>query len=405
MTHTAKTLAFASLALLGVACSGMQGGASAPMPAGSFGQSSSPTQLPAFTENNYVRACPTLRPREEVLCGALIRTDVKSHAVVTGLTPADLHAAYNIPNTGGGGRIIGIADALDDPYAETDLARYRAHFKLPPCTTANGCFRKLNQTGVAAKYPSADVGWSHEISLDLDMASAICPACRIVLVEATSPTFENLGEAVDMAVAKGAETVSNSYDGEEFTRYDKHFDHKGVVIVAASGDTGFGAGPLQPASFSTVVAVGGTSLYQASGARAWSETAWSLGGAGCSRRVRKPAWQHDAGCSMRTETDVSAVADPDTGVAVYDSLGINGTPWQVFGGTSVSSPIVASLYALAGNAAAQDAAKGIWQDAGTHLFDVTAGNDGYCTPAYLCNAGPGYDAATGWGTPNGLAAF
>jgi subtilase family serine protease len=404
MPRTPKALAFATLALLVSACSGTQAGVPAQMPAAAAGRSSSPAQVPSDPQNNFVRACPTLRPREEVLCGALIRTDASS-LPIAGLTPDDLHQAYNIPKSGGAGHTIGIVDALDDPYAETDLAHYRAHFHLPPCTTANGCFRKLNQSGVAAHYPSSDVGWSHEISLDLDMASAICPACHIVLVEGTSPTFANLGKAVDTAVAKGAETVSNSYAGEEYAGYDKHYDHKGVVIVASSGDTGFGAGPLQPASFSTVVAVGGTSLFQTAGGRGWTETAWRLGGAGCSARVRKPAWQHDTGCSMRTETDVSAVADPNTGVAVYDSLSQYGTQWLTFGGTSVSSPIIAALYALAGNAAAQNGAHGIWQDGGAHLFDVTAGTDGYCTPAYLCTAGPGYDAATGWGTPNGLGAF
>lgn len=364
---------------------------------------------------NYFPACGEPLLDGQVRCHALVRNDIGSAAIAQapattdstgpfrGLTPEDLHAAYNIPKTGGANRTIGIVDALDDPLAESDLAKYRAHFHLPPCTTANGCFRKLNQDGIAGKYPSSSVTWTYEISLDLDMASAVCPGCHILLVEANTPTIQNLATAVDMAVVKGAAAVSNSYGGPEFTSYNKHYDHKGVVIVASSGDSAFAVGVDEPAGLGTVVAVGGTSLVRSAGGRGWTETAWPGAGAGCSVLVEKPSWQHDTGCTTRMESDVSAVADPSTGVRVYDTLG--GNKWIVVGGTSVASPIVASLFVLAGNTTAQNAAKNIWDGQGRDLFDIVDGNDGTCLPAYECNAVPGYDGPTGWGTPSGLGAF
>ncbi len=323
--------------------------------------------------------------------------------IVSGYGPADLHAAYNIPNTGGPGHTVGIVDAYDDPTAEADLGTYRKQFGLPPCTTANGCFQKVNELGIAGSYPIANVGWAAEISIDLDMVSATCPACKIILVEANDNYFSNLGPSVDTAVALGADAVSNSYSGIEFSFGNKHYAHAGHVIVAASDDTGLG--PAQPCSYANVVCVGGTSLLKRPhNARGWSEWGWGFAGSGCSFAVAKPVWQHDQGCLNRTETDVSAVADPWTGIAMYDSYGA--CCWFVYGGTSVATPIIASLYAMAGNAAAQTGAKSLWDSNGAHLFDVTKGpRTGPCQQAYLCQPGPGYDGPTGWGTPNGLDAF
>lgn len=376
------------------------------MPAAAAAKAASSSQGQAAI--TFVRACAVLQLGDDVLCDALIRTDVRSTQrnphVLSGLTPNDLHKAYNIPATGGNGRIIGIVDAQDNPNAESDMGTYRARFHLPPCTTANKCFRKINQKGVSGKYPAGNSGWGKEISLDLDMASAVCPACRIVLVEATSASFVNLGISVDTAVAAGAKVVSNSYGGAEFAAYDRHYDHKGVTIVASSGDGGFSTGPEQPASLGTVVAVGGTTLVAAPGARGWTESAWSGGGAGCSQLVAKPSWQHDTGCTNRTLVDISAVADPASGVVISDTFGTGGT-WFEVGGTSVSTPIVASLFALSGNTASPDAAQKFWKSQGSDLYDTIAGSDGACFPFYLCTSGPGYDAPTGWGTPNGLGAF
>jgi subtilase family serine protease len=170
-------------------------------------------------------------------------------------------------------------------------------------------------------------------------------------------------------------------------------------VTASSGDSGYGT--LWPAAIPSVVAVGGTSLVRSNTARGWTESAWSGAGSGCTGEP-KPSWQHDAGCSNRTMADVSAVADPRTAVAVYDTY--NEPGWMAFGGTSVASPIIASVYALAGNSKTSSAASIPYAHTSA-LFDVTTGSNGSCSPAYLCTAGPGYDGPTGLGTPNGTGAF
>src|SRR6185312_448361 len=230
-------------------------------------------------------------------------------------------------------------------------ATYRSEFGLSACTTANGCFSKVDQDG-SSNYPTADAGWSEEISLDLDMVSAICPNCHILLVEADQPSDSDLGAAVDEAVALGATEVSNSYGGGD-TSDSSAYDHPGVAITASSGDDAYGV--EYPASSQWVTAVGGTNLQPDGSARGWSETAWSDAGSGCSDYNSAPSGQAsvDTGCSGRAVADVSAVADPNTGVSVYDTYGGVGG-WLVFGGTSVSSPIIASVYALAGNAGSID---------------------------------------------------
>jgi subtilase family serine protease len=294
---------------------------------------------------------------------------------------------------------------------------YRSHFHLAVCTTINGCFRKVNERGEARNYPRPDRGWTGEISLDLDMISAVCPHCRLLLVEATSNTTRDLGFAVRTAARLGASAISNSYGGFEYAPYDPNFDQRGkAIVLAGTGDSGYF--PQQPASFATVVAVGGTSLERASNARGWDERVWNdadIGatGSGCSDFVAKPAWQIDAGCPTRAEADVAAVADPLTGVAVYDSspVGLATTGgWVTFGGTSVSTPIVAAAYGLAGNGRQLSStfAKSIYDAAATpSLNHITEGSNGSCPTvyAYICNAGTGYNGPTGWGTPYGIAAF
>jgi subtilase family serine protease len=318
--------------------------------------------------------------------------------------PHDLTSAYNLPSsTAGEGQTVAIVDAFDDPNAEADLAVYRSRYGLPPCTTDNGCFQKVAQDG-STNYPSPDPGWAGEISLDLDMVSAICPNCHILLVEANDNSFDNLGKSVNEAVALGANEVSNSYgaleaDGENDNA--AYYDHPGVVITASTGDSGYVVGV--PAAFSTVVAVGGTSLFHYAGDPAWHESAWLGAGSGCSAYVRKPKFQYDRLCSTRTIADVSAVADPDTPVAVYDTYGLGG--WVAFGGTSVASPIIASVYALAGNASTIQPLPYLYAHQG-NLFDVTSGASyGNCAGSYLCTATRGYDGPTGLGTPNGTGAF
>jgi Putative Ig domain len=349
-------------------------------------------------------------------CLALARTDVKQHMSLTpnatpsGYGPSDLQSAYALPS-GGSGQTVAIVDAQDDPNAESDLAAYRSQYGLPACTTANGCFKKVNQNGSTTGLPAPDAGWAGEISLDLDMVSAVCPSCHILLVEATSASMANLGTAVNTAVNLGAKYVSNSYGGGESssdTSYDNsYFNHPGVAITVSSGDSGYGA--EYPASSKNVTAVGGTSLSRAGNARGWTESVWgsSAGGdgagSGCSAYDAKPTWQTDSGCAKRTVADVSAVADPNTGLAVYDSYQASG--WQVYGGTSASSPIIASVYALAGTpAAGTNPASYPYSHTG-NLNDVTSGANGSCGSSYLCTAKAGYDGPTGLGTPNGTAAF
>jgi subtilase family serine protease len=335
-----------------------------------------------------------------------------SSSYTSGYAPADLVNAYKLP-AGGGGRVVAIVDAYDNPNAEADLAVYRSRFGLPACTTANGCFRKVDQRGGAA-YPAGDTGWGQEIALDLDMVSAVCPGCGILLVEADSSSFSNLAAAVDRAALMGASAISNSYGGSEFgseTSWESHWNHPGIAVTVSSGDSGYGV--EFPAASRYVTAVGGTSLSRAAGSsRGWTESAWNGAGSGCSSYVAKPAWQTDgATCATRSVADVSAVADPNTGVAVYDSYGSSGgANWSVFGGTSVAAPIIGAVYALAGNTASINSGSYPYSHTPS-LFDVTSGSNGRCTTqrttnrAYLCTARTGFDGPTGLGTPNGIGAF
>jgi subtilase family serine protease len=328
------------------------------------------------------------------------------NATPSGYGPMDIQSAYNLRNRFGGGRTVAIVDAYDDPTAESDLAVYRAQFGLPACTTANGCFRKVNQTGVQGSYPRVNGGWAQEISLDVDMVSATCPDCNILLVETNSSSLANLGAGVNTAARLGAVAVSNSYGGSDLpdSRYGSYYNHPGIAVTASSGDSGYGA--QYPASSSYVTAVGGTSLTKASNGRGWNETAWSGAGSGCSsyNTALRAAASFDTGCSRRAEADVSAVADPQTGVAVYDSTRYQGAAgWLVFGGTSASSPIIASVYALSGNTSGT--ANAIpYQHPGA-LNDVSTGSNGFCSPSQLCTARAGWDGPTGLGTPNGTSAF
>ncbi|MFB7505517.1 putative Ig domain-containing protein, partial [Streptomyces broussonetiae] len=360
--------------------------------------------------------CATAEPGH-ASCFAQRRTDIKQRlasalaaATPSGLSPANLHSAYNLPTSAGSGMTVGIVDAYNDPNAESDLATYRSTYGLSACTKANGCFKQVSQTGSTTSLPTNDSGWAGEEMLDIDMVSAVCPNCNIVLVEANSANDTDLGIAENEAVSLGAKFVSNSWGGSEASSQtsedSQYFQHPGVAITVSAGDSGYGA--EYPATSQYVTAVGGTALSTASNSRGWSESVWNTSstegtGSGCSAYDPKPSWQTDTGCSKRMEADVSAVADPATGVAVYDTYG--GSGWAVYGGTSASSPIIASVYALAGTPGSGDyPAKYPYQHTG-NLYDVTSGSNGSCSPSYFCTAGTGYDGPTGWGTPNGTAAF
>jgi hypothetical protein len=382
-----------------------------------LGGSARPAAASGITPR-FVRTCAAV-PLREMRCFAIhrttgviahVRAGVNPAVAVSGYGPSDLDSAHNVPTTLGSGKTVAIVDAYDDPNAASDLSTYRSNFGLPACTTGNGCFKKVNQSGATSPLPAANAGWASEEMLDLEMVSAICPNCHILLVEASSATTANLGTAVNTAVAQGAVAVSNSYGGSESsseTSYDNsYYKHAGVAIVASSGDSGYTR--EYPAASPFVTAVGGTALSRASNARGWTESVWSTSssegaGSGCSAYEPKPSFQTDTGCSRRTIADVSAVADPATGVAVYDSYGSGG--WTVFGGTSVASPIIGAMYALA-TAPAPSAYPNSYPYANPGaLYDVTAGHTATCSPAYLCTGEVGYDGPTGLGTPHGAAAF
>ncbi|MFJ9891897.1 putative Ig domain-containing protein [Streptomyces sp. NPDC091280] len=363
--------------------------------------------------------CATAAPGHAA-CFAQRRTDIKQKlaaavhadaaAAVSGLSPANLHSAYALPSTGGSGLTVAVVDAYNDPNAASDLATYRSNFGLSACTVASGCFKQVSQTGSTTSLPTNDSGWAGEEALDIDMVSAVCPNCNIILVEASSATDSDLGTAENEAVALGAKFVSNSWGGSESSSQTSedtsYFKHPGVAITVSSGDEAYGA--EYPATSQYVTAVGGTALSTSSNTRGWTESVWKTSstegtGSGCSAYDSKPSWQTDTGCTKRMEADVSAVADPATGVAVYDTYG--GSGWAVYGGTSASSPIIAGVYALAGAPGTSDYPAKYPYSHTSNLYDVTSGNNGSCSTAYFCTAETGYDGPTGWGTPDGTAAF
>jgi hypothetical protein len=332
-------------------------------------------------------------------CQAWIRTDVKGLVrknTPSGYAPGDLQTAYGLTSfsgSNGKGQTVAIVDAFVDPNAAKDLAVYRAQYGLPACTGSNGCF------ATKAFGTRADAGWAEEESLDVDMVSAICPNCKILLVEAASNSLAALVNAEKYATAH-ANYVSNSWSGNEGTqKYDGSFNISGIAITAATGDNGHNSTAQWPAILPSVIAVGGTSLTNINPR---TESAWSGAGSGCSKIYAKPSFQNglSTGCSLRAQADTSAVANPNTGVAVYDTYRQSG--WLVFGGTSVATPIIASVYALAGTSANNN---------NTYLYghaaslnDVASGSDGSCGVP-LCTSGKGWDGPTGLGTPNGIGAF
>ena len=369
-----------------------------------------PAEIQALTQSPTVMMCDHNTAPGVMHCYARKRTDIGPqsigpNATPSGLGPSDIKSAYALPSTGGTGLTVAIVDSNDDPTAEADLAKYRSTYGLPACTTANGCFKKVNQDGNASPLPATDTGWAGEIALDLDMVSAACPNCKILLVEANTADMDNLGAAVNTAARLGAAAISNSYGGSEdstiATADSTYFNHPGITITVSSGDDGYGV--EYPASSQYVTAVGGTSLTKSSTSRGWTESVWGSSsntnggaGSGCSAYITKPSWQHDTGCAKRMVADVSAVADPNTGVAVYDTTG--GSGWAVYGGTSASSPLVAAIYTLTGHATNS---LGYSYSNTSAYFDVTSGTNGSCGSTYQCKAGTGYDGPTGNGTPNG----
>jgi subtilase family serine protease len=322
-----------------------------------------------------------------------------------GLRPADIRQIYQLPSTGGT-PVIGIVDAYDNPKAEKNLGVYRAAFGLKACTTANKCFRKVDQRG-GKHYPEGDPGWGVEINLDVQAVSAACPSCKILLVEADDPSFEAIGAAVNTAVRLGATVVSNSYGADEFASMvdygRKYYRHAGVPILASSGDFGFGPASF-PAVLSSTWAVGGTTV-SGNTKRGFTEKAWEGAGSGCSAYIAKPSYQKDKNCQLRTVADISAVANAKDGFAVYDTYGLDAdNGWIGVGGTSLSSPLVAGMIGLAKRPSTVAKPSYLYSHR-SGLKDVVGGSNGYCGGDYLCTGRSGYDGPTGLGSPRGLSSL
>jgi len=364
-------------------------------------------------------------------CFATIRTDSVTSSVfpdsVFGLTPKDLSLLYAYPAPGaqgsaGWGQKVAIVVAGDYALAESDLGVYRSHFGLPPCTSANGCLTKVGAAAAGASQAGSPtsvsahpttlsaIGWAGETDTDTQMVSAVCPNCKIVIAEAASDSMVDLGMAVEAAINANASIINLSFGAAESSAdvawSSQYNGMRHVKLVAAAGDWGYGV--YYPASDPSAIAVGGTSL-SVSGSTV-SETAWSGTGSGCSAYFNNPGWERPpwvAGtCTRRNVADVSAVADPLTGAAIYDSslFGLFGG-WAIFGGTSVSAPIIAGMNALAANTARGQGAQLLYAAPQWAFLPVTRGSNGSCSPQYLCTAMAGYNGPTGLGIPQGLGGF
>ncbi len=371
---------------------------------------------------NYAYDCARVPAPHHFSCLSIRRTDIKAPATAgampSGYSPSDIQSAYELPSsTKGSGQRVYVIDAYGDPSAESDLATYRSTYGLSACTTDNGCFQQINQSGATTPLPATNASWAQETGLDLDMVSAACPLCSITLVEASADD-NNLFTAVGEATSLGAKYVSMSWgagEGGDEPYFDSaYFSQLGIAFVASAGDTGYGIG--YPASSPDVISVGGTTLDQASNARGWTESVWlnpapphppaqDGTSSGCSIDETKPTWQSiipNSVCANRADNDLSIDGDPETGVAVYTQ-----GRWAVFGGTSAGAPLVAGIYALAGPPGTNDNPASYLYEHPSAFNDVVSGADttASCSPSILCTAGTGWDGPSGLGTPEGISGF
>jgi subtilase family serine protease len=403
-------LAALPLVALVAACSTSGAGS---VPLASVGASSIPGSLAGLNTfghyygANRKEACPHLGIPGMAYCDTIVHTDGWSKTYrpnVGGLGPPDFQAAYNLPTTGGSGQTVGIVDAYSNPGIEFSLNTYRAQFGIPACEEKSGCLQIVNQAGNTKPIPPCGGpcgNWSLEIALDVEMVSAACPSCNIILVEANSNSFLDLAAGVRTAIKMGANVVSNSYSGSGALGFERFYFYPGHVILASAGDAGY-QGPSvnpEPAGYPHVVAVGGTLLQKGGSGRGWSEVVWFGTGSACTS-FKKQTWQKDTGCSGRMMNDVSAVA---VNAAIYDKF--NGG-WGSVDGTSISSPLLGGVYGLAGNASHLWSSHTLY-DHPRDFYDITTGNNGNCSPnpAYWCTGEIGYDGPTGNGTPNGIGGF
>jgi subtilase family serine protease len=384
------------VAALAIAACNAGGNSTMPGATGQMGAQAA--HIPQWQANHTARAACVGSRVGQAQCDVLIATGVQRNGA--GLSAANLEDAYKLPSSTKGKKAsVYIVDAYDNPNVASDFAQYRSVMGLPV-----GTLNKYNQEGQKSNYPAGNVGWGVEIDLDVEMVSASCPNCTVNLVEANTNSSGDLGSAEQEAVKLGATIVSNSYTGGAD---ESDYDTKGVTYLASAGDNGYGL--EEPASFASVVAVGGTNLTADSGnKRGWDETVWPDSGGGCSNDS-KPSWQKDPDCTFRTGADISAQASQE--VAEYDTYGEGG--WLIIGGTSVSSPFIAGVFALAGNSTKQNGGENFWKlskkKIKKDLYYISSGNDGSCNGEYLCTAGTqqfgNYSGPTGWGTPHGIGAF
>jgi subtilase family serine protease len=337
-----------------------------------------------------------------------IQASAAPAAAPDGYGPADLQSAYQIDPSKAKPATVAIVDAYGYANLESDLATYRAQYGLPPCTRANGCLKIVNQNGATSPLPGEpppDDDWTVETALDVDMASAACPKCKILVVQSDDTNSVNLYTAQNSAAAAHVTVISDSWGrpqsvGEDLTQHEPYFDHPGIAQFFSAGDSGYdegGRGPSYPSTSAHVIGVGGTTLTRSGNARGWSETAWMMGGSSCSYSIPKPSFQTASPCTFRAASDISAVGDPATGVAIYN----NGS-WMVIGGTSAAAPIVAGIFASTGHG---NATAAMIAQSTSALYDVTSGSNGSCPTSQWCTARVGWDGPTGLGTPNGTGAF
>jgi hypothetical protein len=382
-------------------------------------------RVPLPSDEHYV--CPVPASPGQMECMSILHTlpggivPAINASASDDYGPSQLQSAYRLTSAAAHnarGVTVAIVDAYQNPDAASNLSHYRSHFHLSPCPVSNGCLKIVNESGKTSPLPAKNSQWGVEESLDLDMVSAICPNCHILLVEATTDSTQDLGTAEDTAIAKGARYVSNSWSGGEYFGQDSgnsFFNHPGDVLDFAAGDSGYG--PAYPTDLQYVTAVGGTTLTRSGNSRGWSESAWGSAtpgndgtGGGCSAFEPKPSWQRaDAtapdGCLNRTENDVSADANPNTGALVYDTYQQGG--FLEIGGTSEATPIITATYALAGTPSRGSYPAEYPYRRSGDLFNVTSGVNGQCESfrRYLCHGQRGYNGPTGLGTPDGTAGF
>ena len=372
----------------------------------------------------HAAACATPSGPNQVRCTAWVRSDATPRGLrpsryfsssPQGYGPPQLQFAYGLSKftpSLGTTQTVAVVDAYNYTHLASDLAKYRSYYHLPSCTTASGCLRVVGETGTAQlpRYTSPGQGWNLETALDVDTVSAICPNCHILVVLANSASYADLGTAENTAATLGANVINNSWGGTDSssdTTFDAmYFNHPGVAITAATGDSGYAAGPIYPSTSPNVVAVGGTSL---DASRNSPETVWSGGGSGCSAYettfVPISFSGPSAACgTKRAVADVAADADPNTGVAVYDTAGYFGWFPGMVGGTSVATQIIGGVIGLAGNAPV--APVSLYTNyKPSNFFDITSGINGTCVPILQCTAQQGWDGPTGLGSPNGIGGF